>query len=277
MSKVVRLFKELTTEVLSIRENTNALLDVAKDCKDLEDTFKIMQQITSASGKIDRFCLLQDMVIELFSKIEFEPPKDESASPRSQASNPPMSTDETQKDRYESISLRPNTMPSSTQASRQTRYGPEVAQYEKMQELFGLMSNDDRHMDYSGIYPRINFTPGSSPKEIRYWYDFGAVNAIYTAPPNFSEISLLPKWIFDGVKDCYYMSPIFGPKDIILFKFESSGPDYQDEENYPAYHFIQLKKAEATFIVPPATRKEFIRFNEKDIHYRRAIGMSVVI
>jgi hypothetical protein len=193
MSKIVRLFKELTTEVLSIRDNTNGLLDIAKDCKDLEVTFKIMQQVTSASGKIDRFCLLQDMVIELFSKIEFEDPNlsTEAASPRSQASTPAMSTEEVQKDKYDSISLRPNTMPSVMQSSRQNIYGPETAQYEKMQELFALMSNDDRHMDYSGIYLRINFTPGSSPKEIRYWYDFGAVNAIYTAPPNFTILHRL--------------------------------------------------------------------------------------
>jgi hypothetical protein len=66
-------------------------------------------------------------------------------------------------------------------------------------------------------------------------------------------------------------------KDILVLKFLSAGPDFFQEENYQAYHFIQLRKAEAYFLTSPMPAKEFLRFTEKDIHYRRAIGMNVVI
>ncbi|KAL5856420.1 hypothetical protein ACOSQ3_003878 [Xanthoceras sorbifolium] len=67
------------------------------------------------------------------------------------------------------------------------------------------------------------------------------------------------------------------PKDIIILKFLSAGPDLYKEERYPVYHFIQISKVESFSITTQKLRKEFPRFEEKYIHYRRAIGIRIVL
>ncbi|KAL5758718.1 hypothetical protein ACOSP7_021329 [Xanthoceras sorbifolium] len=66
-------------------------------------------------------------------------------------------------------------------------------------------------------------------------------------------------------------------KDIIVLKFLSAGPDFHKDERYPAYHFIQIAKAEFFSLTAQKLRKDMPRFEEKDIHYRRAIGIRIVL
>jgi hypothetical protein len=66
-------------------------------------------------------------------------------------------------------------------------------------------------------------------------------------------------------------------KDLLVLKFLSAGPDFYQEESYPVYHFIQLRKAELMFLSTARTKKEFLRFQEKDIHSKKAIGLHVII
>ena len=72
---------------------------------------------------------------------------------------------------------------------------------ETMERLYNL--SDTKHMivDKSGIYPRIYFLQGSTPEEIRDWYDFGSIATIYLTTPDFPEIARLPGWIREGVHD----------------------------------------------------------------------------
>ena len=43
--------------------------------------------------------------------------------------------------------------------------------------------------------------------EIRNWYDFGSIVAIYMTSPDFLEIERLPVWINEGVKDNFENNP----------------------------------------------------------------------
>lgn len=45
-------------------------------------------------------------------------------------------------------------------------------QTSNMRDLYNLSRTDSRYVDFSGIYPRINYLQGSSPHEIRNWYQF---------------------------------------------------------------------------------------------------------
>lgn len=152
-------------------------------------------------------------------------------------------------------------------------------QSSKMRELFNLCDTGFRYVYFSGIYPRINYLQDSPPEEIRYWYDFGAINSIHLTSPYFREISLLPQWIKDGVKNCFLNNPTISLKDIMVLKFLSAGPGFYKEDRYPAFHFMQVGKSESISISIPdvKNKKEFIKFDEKDIHYRRAIGIRVIL
>ncbi|GJW64383.1 hypothetical protein Tco_0116267 [Tanacetum coccineum] len=146
-----------------------------------------------------------------------------------------------------------------------------------MKELYNLSGTDYKYVDFSGVYPRINYLQGSSPQEKRYWYDFGAINSIYLTSLNFLEISQLPFWVGDGIKDCYLKNPTITPKDILVLKFLSVGPDFYEEKRYPIYHFMQLRKADSFSISFPTQRKDFQRYCQNDIHFRRAVGIRTDI
>lgn len=150
-------------------------------------------------------------------------------------------------------------------------------QTSNMRDLYNLSRTDSRYVDFSGIYPRINYLQGSSPHEIRHWYDFGAINSIYLTSPDFPEISELPHWILLGVKDCYLNNPTITPKDTLILKFLSSGPDFYEENRYPAFHFIQLAKCEAFSISITNKKASFQKYCENDIHYRRALGIRIIL
>ncbi|GJS24613.1 hypothetical protein Tco_0453245 [Tanacetum coccineum] len=146
-----------------------------------------------------------------------------------------------------------------------------------MKELYNLSGTDYRYVDFSGIYPRINYLQGSSPQEIRYWYDFEAINSIYLTSLNFPEISQLPFWVGDGVKDCYLKYPTITPKDLLVLKFLSVEPDFYEEKRYPSFHFMQLGKINSFSISFSTQRKDFQRYYQNDIYFRRAIGIRTVI
>ncbi|KAJ9545306.1 hypothetical protein OSB04_025013 [Centaurea solstitialis] len=150
-------------------------------------------------------------------------------------------------------------------------------QTSNMRDLYNLSRTDSRYVDFSGIYPRINYLQGSSPQEIRHWYDFGAINSIYLTSPDFPEISELPHWILSGVRDCYLNNPTITPKDTLVLKFLSSGPDFYEENRYPAFHFIQLAESEAFSISITNKKTSFQKYCENDIHYRRALGIRIIL
>ncbi|KAI3814981.1 hypothetical protein L1987_14631 [Smallanthus sonchifolius] len=154
---------------------------------------------------------------------------------------------------------------------------PIERQRQKMIELYNLHQTDLRYIDFMGIYPRINYLQGSSACEIRYWYDFGAVNMIYLTSPDFPELIYLTKWILNSVKNCYQNNPTMTPKDTLALKLLSARLDFYKDYYYPAYHFIQLEKCQSFSYKVEITRKEFNSFNENDIHYKRAIGLRVVL
>jgi hypothetical protein len=173
MRRILKLFQDLDKEVTSIDENLKELLQIAKKVGNLEETFSILAQTTSISGKLDKFCLLKAMIMDTFDKIEFDrlDKPEEMESSNSTNSKEHMSVEEG-KDRYETLSLRPNY--ENKEKAKLSLSPPknisaqEDLHYSKMQELYALKPSDDRHIDYSGIYPRINYTPGSNPEEIRY-------------------------------------------------------------------------------------------------------------
>lgn len=67
------------------------------------------------------------------------------------------------------------------------------------------------------------------------------------------------------------------PKDTLVLKFLSAGPDFYEEKRYPAYHFMQLEKADSFSISFSTQRKEFQKYCKNDIYYRRAIGIRTVL
>ena len=154
---------------------------------------------------------------------------------------------------------------------------PVARQRNKMIELYSLAQTESRYVDFTGVYPRLNYLQGSPADEIRYWYDFGAINMIYLTSPDFPELSDLPRWVITSVKNCYQNNPTMTPRDTLALKFLSAGPDFFNDYYYPAYHFIHLEKCQAFSCKIDSKRKEFTNFNENDIHYRRAIGIRVVI
>jgi hypothetical protein len=71
MRRILKLFQDLDKEVTSIDDNLKKLLQIAKKISNIEETFSILAQTTSISGKLDKFCLLKAMIIDTFNKIEF--------------------------------------------------------------------------------------------------------------------------------------------------------------------------------------------------------------
>ncbi|KAI3725234.1 hypothetical protein L1987_65015 [Smallanthus sonchifolius] len=122
---------------------------------------------------------------------------------------------------------------------------PIIRQRQKMIELYNLPQTDLRYIDFTGIYPRLNYLQGSSAGEIRYLYDFGAVNMIYLTSPDFPKLIYFRKWILNSVRNCYQNNPTITPKDTLALKFLSAGPDFYKDYYYPAYYFIQSEKCQS--------------------------------
>ncbi|KAL5755173.1 hypothetical protein ACOSP7_023393 [Xanthoceras sorbifolium] len=242
--------KDMEQEILSIRENISDLIDIANlpgNSKEVADILLTESQMIEK--RIGRYELLNNRVKRLFEEIEKkdvqipQTPIDRSSKEREDKSTGSSSASSMeielrpQKDKGKRVQVNLPKIPDMTD--------PVMDQLSIMKVLYSLSNKDYRYVDYSGVYPRINFLQDSPPEEIRYWFDFGALNSIYTNPPDFAEISLLPKWIQQGVKDCYIYNLTMTPKDIIVLKFLSAGPDFHKDERYPAYHFIQIDSSKA--------------------------------
>ncbi|KAL5760697.1 hypothetical protein ACOSQ2_019535 [Xanthoceras sorbifolium] len=282
MNEIINQLKDMEQEVLSIRENISDLIDIAKlpgNAKEVADI--LLSESQMIERHIGKYELLNNRVFQLFEKIEVR----QKASPSTTETSTKQETTDKVTDSSSSSSMDVELRPQKDKGKRVQLNIPKVTdliepvmeQLTIMKRLYSLSNTDNRYIDYSGIYPRINFLQDSSPEEIRFWFDYGALNSIYTNPPEFAEISQLPKWIYQGVKDCYIHNPTMTPKDILVLKFLSAGPDFHKEERYPAYHFIQIAKADSFSITAQKLRKELPKFEEKDIHYRRAIGIRIVL
>ena len=69
------------------------------------------------------------------------------------------------------------------------------------------------------------------------WYNFRVINTIYITTPNFLEIFKLPWWI-QGVKHIYQNNPTYGPKNILILKFISAEPDFEDSNRYDTFYHM---------------------------------------
>ena len=111
-----------------------------------------------------------------------------------------------------------------------------------MERLFGLSDTKNMIIDKLGIYPRIYFLQGADPEEIRDWYDFGSIATIYLTTPDFPEIYNLPGWIKEGVKDNFENNSLISINDTIALDFFSASPDFENNQRFPIWHFIRMRK-----------------------------------
>ena len=145
-----------------------------------------------------------------------------------------------------------------------------------MERLYSL--SDTKHMiiDKSGIYPRIYFLQGSNPEEIRDWYDFSSIATIYLTTPDFPKIARLPGWIREGVQDNFENNSLIKIDDTLALDFFSASPDFDNEQKFPVWHFIRMRKVIQERNMISNTSKIYKPFTEDNIHYRRGLGLIVV-
>ena len=296
--KIFKLLTDMDEDLKSIKDNLSDIVEIAN----FQSSEKCVSELLLTSCnvinyKIGKHEIASKMIKDLLNGSETidtpscssEEKLDTLSSQKEKTVDQPPKQ-EGFKTAHETLSLRPNKGIPISQEKRVKldishkgikidMQQPAVVeiQYEMMRELYSLSNIDNRYINFSGKYPRINYLQDSSPQEIRKWYDFGTINTIYLTSPDFPEISLLPNWIKEGVRDCYFNNPTISPKDILVLKFLSAGPDFYNDERYPAYHFIQLGKADSFSIQIQNERKEFFKFDANDIHYRRALGIHVIL
>ena len=146
-----------------------------------------------------------------------------------------------------------------------------------MANLYNFSDTDYMIIDKYGIYPRIFFLQGSNPDEIRNWYDFGSIATIYLTTPDFSEIEKLPGWIREGVLDNFANNSLIKIDDTLALDFFSASPDFEDEQRFPVWHFIRMRKVIHERNMISNTKKIFKSFSEDNVHYRRGLGLIIVI
>ena len=135
---------------------------------------------------------------------------------------------------------------------------PFVSEYNSlMRELYVLQNIETYYMDFTGIYPQINCMQGCDSNFIQKWHNFGIINAIYMTTPTFPKISKLPRWIQEGVRHIYQNNPTYGPKDILILKIISIGPDFEDSNRYDAFHHIKVMKFDELEIKVYPQQKEY--------------------
>ena len=178
------------------------------------------------------------------------------------------------------LSLRPNTSKAKPIfEKREITQEPEILKLhaETMEKLYNLSDTDLRIVDKSGIYPRVYFLQGSKPEEIREWYDFGSLATIYLTTPDFSEIERLPAWIREGVMDNFANNSLIRMDDTLALDFFSASPDFENEHRFPVWHFIRMRKVSHERNMISNTKKIFKSFSEDNVHYRRRLGLIVVL
>ena len=146
-----------------------------------------------------------------------------------------------------------------------------------MEKLYNFSHTDNIIIDKYGIYPRIYFLQGSNPKMIREWYDFGSIATIYLTTPDFPDITRLPGWIREGVLDNFANYSLIKIDDILALGFFSASPDFENEQRFPIWHFIRMRKVIHERNMISNTKKIFKSFTEDNVHYRRGLGLIVVI
>lgn len=57
----------------------------------------------------------------------------------------------------------------------------------------------------------------------------------------------------------------------------SAGLDFYQEDKYLACHFIHIGEAKSFSINTQKERKDYKKYEENDIHYRRAIGIRIIL
>ena len=179
----------------------------------------------------------------------------------------------------QNISLRPHIEKSKPIFSkREIPQEKEILKlhYETMEKLYNLSDTEHMIVDKSGIYPRIFFVQGSNPEEIRDWYDFGNITTIYLTTPYFSEIARLPGWIREGVLDNFANNSLIKIDDTLALDFLSASPDFENEQRFPVWHFIRMRKVIQERNMISNSNKIYKSFSEDNIHYRRGLGMIFV-
>lgn len=283
--RIIAYLKDMDENILSMKDDVSDLIDISKLpllSKEVGDLLQKASQLIDT--KINRYDLTSKRVHDLFDQIDIEEKEIPSTSEGKTSETDKEGTTPSETDKEEKISLRPQRLPKDKQVLidipkqlLDTQHADTISHVSRMRELYALNNNDYRYVEFSGIYPRLNFLQIAPPEEVKYWFDFGSLNSVYTVPPDFNSIKSLPIWIRDAVRDCYKNNPTMLPKDILVLKFLSAGPDFYKNEKYPSYHFIQLAKMEAFSVSVSTVKKEFFRYEEKDIHYRRAIGIRIVL
>ena len=146
-----------------------------------------------------------------------------------------------------------------------------------MRELYGLQNMKIYYMNFTEIYFWMNCVQGCDSNFIQKWYNIGVINAIYLTIPNFSEIFKLSRWIQEGVKHIYQNNSTYGLKDILMLKIISTGTDFEDSNRYDTFHYIKVMKYDELDIKIYSQRKEYEYFYEDKMHYRRTLGIRIVL
>ena len=145
-----------------------------------------------------------------------------------------------------------------------------------MENLYNLSDTEHMIIDKSGIYPRIFFLRGSNPEKIHDWYDFGSIATIYLTTPDFPEIERLPAWIREGVLDNFSNNSLIKIDDTLALDFFSASPDFENEQRFPVWHFIRMRKVIQERNMISNTKKIYKPLTEENVHYRRGLGLIVI-
>ncbi|KAL5830519.1 hypothetical protein ACOSQ3_019987 [Xanthoceras sorbifolium] len=172
MTEILSHLKDMEQEVLSIRENISDLIDIAKlpgNAKEVADILLTESQMIER--RVGRYELLNNRVIQLFEKIDVRQKASQSSTDTSKKENSDNITESSSSSSMD-IELRPQkdkgkrvqfNIPKVTDIS-----DPAIEQIMIMRRLYSLSNTDNQYVDYSGVYPRINFLQDSPLKENRY-------------------------------------------------------------------------------------------------------------
>ena len=97
---------------------------------------------------------------------------------------------------------------------------------DQMRGFYKIQNGENHFIDFSGYYPKMRFTAGANSQEIREAYDFGMLGEVYLSAPEFNELTSLPKWIKNGVKNNFENNPTISVKDILRLNCFSAGPNF---------------------------------------------------
>ena len=64
--------------------------------------------------------------------------------------------------------------------------------------------------------------------------------------------------------------------DVIALDFFSASPDFDENQTYPVWHFIKMRKVRYEKTSISKEEKIFIKYTEDNVHYRRGFELIVV-